>query len=65
MPSRRTGVWFRDPPSGIREAGLGGAATALNVHAAYETCYPGALDQLGIPVGIGTDPSRWANWLGA
>ncbi len=33
------------------------------VNAAYECCYPGALEQLGIRVEIGTRPDKWAAWL--
>ncbi|MBA8932173.1 hypothetical protein BC739_009432 [Kutzneria viridogrisea] len=36
-------------------------ATAIN--AAYERVYPGALAQLGIPEGVGTDPVAWTQWL--
>jgi hypothetical protein len=38
-------------------------ATAVN--AVYESCYPGSLARLGIPVAVGTDPEAWAEWLHA
>lgn len=41
------------------------ADTATTVNAIYETCYPGALAQLGIPDGVGTDPQAWTTWLTA
>lgn len=36
-------------------------ATAINT--VYESRYPGALAQLGIPEGVGTDPVSWTRWL--
>jgi hypothetical protein len=36
-------------------------ATAVN--AVYESCYPGALAQLGIPLEAGTNPAAWRRWL--
>lgn len=36
-------------------------ATAVNT--IYESRYPGALEQLGIPIAIGTNPDAWIRWL--
>ncbi|MEU6261720.1 hypothetical protein [Saccharopolyspora shandongensis] len=36
---------------------------ATRVNAAYERAIPGALGQLGIPVGIGTQRDKWTAWL--
>jgi len=36
---------------------------AAATNAVYETRYPGALERLGIPVTIGTDPDEWTRWL--
>jgi hypothetical protein len=36
---------------------------ATRINAVYESRYPGALAQLGIPIGIGTDPVSWTRWL--
>lgn len=33
------------------------------INAVYESRYPGALAQLGIPAAVGTDPVVWARWL--
>ncbi|GAA1096106.1 zinc finger domain-containing protein [Nocardiopsis metallicus] len=42
---------------------LRSAQHASAVNAAYEAAYPGALAQLGIPEGVGTDPGAWRTWL--
>lgn len=36
---------------------------ATTINAAYERCYPGALDQLGIPANVGTQPDKWTDWI--
>jgi hypothetical protein len=36
---------------------------ATTVNAIYESRYPGALAQLGIPTEIGTEPTAWTAWL--
>lgn len=36
---------------------------ATQVNAVYESRYPGALAQLGIPDEVGTDPAAWIAWL--
>lgn len=42
---------------------LRSAEYATTANRMYESRYPGALSQLGIPQGIGTDPIAWTNWL--
>lgn len=42
---------------------LRAAPYATQVNAVYESRYPGALAQLGIPYEVGTDPSAWTTWL--
>lgn len=42
---------------------LRGAQHATAVNAVYESRYPGALTQLGIPIAAGTDPAAWSHWL--
>lgn len=39
------------------------AKRATRANAAYEHCYPGSLEQLGIPVSVGTQPDAWTDWL--
>ncbi|WP_143086261.1 hypothetical protein [Amycolatopsis saalfeldensis] len=41
------------------------AQFATKVNAVYESRYPGALAQLGIPIEVGTDPDAWTRWLTA
>ncbi|WP_157405119.1 hypothetical protein [Actinopolyspora halophila] len=36
---------------------------ATTINAVYERTYPGALQQLGIPTDVGTDPEEWSSWL--
>lgn len=36
---------------------------ATTVNTIYESRYPAALEQLGIPTSIGTDPDAWVRWL--
>ena len=36
---------------------------ATRINAIYESRYPGALAQLGIPHAVGTDPVAWTVWL--
>lgn len=42
---------------------LRGAEYATAANRLYESRYPGALAQLGIPEEIGTDPTAWTAWL--
>ena len=39
------------------------AQYATMVNAIYESRYPGALDRLGIPKVVGTEPEKWVTWL--
>lgn len=42
---------------------LRGARYATTMNTVYESRYPGALKQLGIPTTIGTDADAWTHWL--
>jgi hypothetical protein len=42
---------------------LRGPRYATRINAVYESRYPGALAQLGIPASVGTDPVEWTRWL--
>lgn len=42
---------------------LRGPEAATRVNAVYQSRYPGALGQLGIPTAVGTDSQAWIAWL--
>ncbi|MDT7589883.1 MAG: hypothetical protein QOE32_7433 [Pseudonocardiales bacterium] len=42
---------------------LRAAHDTTRINTVYESRYPGALAQLGIPTAVGTDPDAWSRWL--